>query len=154
MVHNLNAGTGTGSHTFNFTWAAPTSDIGDLTIYAAGVAANGNGSDTGDHVYKTSQLVTPAASTQVEEGNVQLRWNVLTLSGGNEMNITGSTAIAGNMGVQIFNLQGQVVWNEQNIAIPAGSVAHWMNVSSLAKEMYVVRVTLNDQEVLKQKFFN
>jgi hypothetical protein len=152
VVHNLNAGTGTGSHTFNFTWAAPTSNIGNVTLYVAGLAANGNGSDTGDHVYKTSQVVTPAASTGVAEAENNAGWKAVVLKEQNQLNIAGGLPVAGKMNVMVFNLQGQMVWNEQNIAVPAGSVAHWMDISKLSSEMYVLQVTVNGQQVLSQQF--
>lgn len=58
MTHQLNAGASAGSHTFSFNWTAPASGSGQVKFYATGVAANANGSDTGDHVYSTSQAVT------------------------------------------------------------------------------------------------
>jgi Secretion system C-terminal sorting domain/Reeler domain len=152
VVHNLNAGTGTGSHAFSFTWAAPTSNIGNVTLYTAGIAANGNGSDTGDHVYKTSQVVTPAASTGIQEEVIANSWKAVVLRDQNQLNIAGGSSVAGKMNVQVFNLQGQVVWTEQNIQVPAGSIAHWMDISNLSSEMYIIQVTVNGQKVLSQQF--
>ncbi|MFM7769284.1 MAG: choice-of-anchor V domain-containing protein, partial [Bacteroidota bacterium] len=66
IVHTLNGGASANTHTFNFTWTAPNSNVGVVTFYAAGNACNGNGSDTGDRVYTASQVVNPA-SVNVEE---------------------------------------------------------------------------------------
>lgn len=35
-------------------WTAPSTDVGDVTIYASGNAANGDEKRTGDHIYTTS----------------------------------------------------------------------------------------------------
>ena len=50
-----------GTHTFNFTWTAPSTDIGDITFYVTANAANGNGGTSGDHIYSTTLTVGPQA---------------------------------------------------------------------------------------------
>ena len=40
-----------GSMNYEFDWTPPASAVGDITIYVAGNAANGNGQQTGDHIY-------------------------------------------------------------------------------------------------------
>jgi uncharacterized protein (TIGR03437 family) len=51
------------SKTFNITWTPPASDAGTITIYAAANAANGDGNDTGDHIYTTKLQLAPAIAT-------------------------------------------------------------------------------------------
>lgn len=46
-----------GSATFEFDWTAPASDAGAVVFYAAGNAANGNGTTSGDSIYTTSLRV-------------------------------------------------------------------------------------------------
>lgn len=50
------------SDTFTFEWTAPATDIGDVIIYVAGNAANGNRSNSGDRIYTTSVTLRPAAA--------------------------------------------------------------------------------------------
>ena len=52
------------SNTITFSWTAPSTDIGPVTIYAAANAANGNRANTGDRIYTTSLKLTPAAPAQ------------------------------------------------------------------------------------------
>jgi hypothetical protein len=58
VVHQQNGGASVGSHTFSFNWTAPTTNVGDVTFYAAGNASNNNGSASGDFIYTTSQVVS------------------------------------------------------------------------------------------------
>jgi len=58
ITHNTNTGASSNSHTFTFTWDAPATDEGAITFYVSGMAANGNGNETGDRIYSTSQVVT------------------------------------------------------------------------------------------------
>jgi len=55
---------GTGKNTFTFTWAPPATDIGNLRVYVAGNGANGDGTNSGDHIYTNSYTLTPAAAQQ------------------------------------------------------------------------------------------
>ncbi len=75
VTHLLDAGLTTGSHTFTFTWVAPASGV-PVTFYAAGNAANDNGTKLGDYIYTTSQAVTaiivPTAPTIVAAGELNL----------------------------------------------------------------------------------
>ncbi len=48
-------------------WIAPDQDVGPVTVYAAGNAADGGGTRTGDHVYTASKTLTFATGTAVEE---------------------------------------------------------------------------------------
>jgi uncharacterized protein (TIGR03437 family) len=49
-----------GSYTYSVDWTPPANAVGDIIFYAAGNAANGDRGLTGDHVYTTSALVSPA----------------------------------------------------------------------------------------------
>jgi uncharacterized protein (TIGR03437 family) len=51
-----------GSFTFSFDWTPPASDVGDIVLYAAGNAANGNQLETGDRIYTTTLTLNPRAS--------------------------------------------------------------------------------------------
>jgi hypothetical protein len=46
-----------GSNTWTFTWNAPNHDAGPVRFYAAGNAANSDGSPGGDYIYTTSKTV-------------------------------------------------------------------------------------------------
>lgn len=60
MTHLTNSGLGTSAKTFSFNWIAPAVPNGSVTFYAAGNAANGNNSDTGDFIYTTTRTFGPA----------------------------------------------------------------------------------------------
>ncbi len=51
------------SASWEFDWTAPAAGTGGVTFYAAGNAANNNGAETGDRIYKASLALTEAAST-------------------------------------------------------------------------------------------
>jgi hypothetical protein len=76
LVHQLNGGVAAGSKTFSFDWVAPSTNIGNVTFYFAGNAANGNGTSSGDRIYTGSQVITPLITTGLREtleGNTAVR---------------------------------------------------------------------------------
>jgi uncharacterized protein (TIGR03437 family) len=50
------------SATYQFDWTPPATDVGDITVYLAGNAANGDLTNNGDHIYTTTYKLTPSAS--------------------------------------------------------------------------------------------
>lgn len=61
-IQHTTAGTAAGTndgHSWEFEWTAPDADIGPITFYAAGNAANNDGGTTGDYIYTTQGESTP-----------------------------------------------------------------------------------------------
>lgn len=48
---------------FEFEWTPPAEAAGEVRVYVAGNAANGNGQNTGDRIYTSSITLTPASGT-------------------------------------------------------------------------------------------
>ncbi|MDE0016467.1 MAG: dockerin type I domain-containing protein [Candidatus Poribacteria bacterium] len=62
-IQHTSIGTAQGTndaHSWEFQWTAPDADIGPITFYAAGNAANGDSTSTGDYIYTTQSESTPA----------------------------------------------------------------------------------------------
>ena len=74
-----------GSITFAFDWTPPTTDVGPVTLYAAGNAANGDGTDTGDHIYTTSLELAVATAGPATAVN-----GVTSMASGNSGTSPGS----------------------------------------------------------------
>ena len=55
-----------GGAEWTFQWTAPDQDIGDIIIFASGVAGNGNGTRFGDFVYTTSATMPTRVSNEKE----------------------------------------------------------------------------------------
>jgi uncharacterized protein (TIGR03437 family) len=64
MEHSLTGYTktrGPGSGKFEFDWTPPAGSSGNITVYVAGNAANGDLTQNGDHIYATTYTLTPSA---------------------------------------------------------------------------------------------
>lgn len=119
--------------TFTFTWTAP-STLGTATMYFAGIAANNNGSSSGDYVYKSSTTIvgvlpftftsasTNASCNEACDGSASV--NVSTpgtysysWSNGNSTNSV-SGLCAGNYTVTITNSSGNSLTQSFTITQP------------------------------------
>ena len=92
---------------FDVQWAAPTTEIGKLHVYVSAVAANGDGSPLGDHVYTTvltiangancSNITKPIVRTTVNGGSFQapLSSNAMVTVYGTGFEVGGIQRIAG-----------------------------------------------------------
>ena len=63
-VEHTSGGTRNGqlrSATFDVDWTPPATDSGNLVVYVAGNAANGDGTNSNDHIYTKTYTLTPAA---------------------------------------------------------------------------------------------
>ena len=88
----------TGSAQFQFDWTPPASSIGNIVIYVAGNAANGDGTERGDHIYTQKYTLTPAPTTPMPS---------ITAGGVvNAASFQGSIAAGGFVTIQGTNLAG------------------------------------------------
>lgn len=58
FIQHTNAGS---PNTFTFDWTPPATNVGNVRLYVAGNAANGNGTNAGDRIYTSSITLTPSA---------------------------------------------------------------------------------------------
>jgi uncharacterized protein (TIGR03437 family) len=96
-IEHTSAGTRlgqTGSAQFAFTWTPPANASGNIAIYVAGNAANGDGSQSGDHIYTANYTLTPAAPSNVptisKNGVVNAAGFQQSISAGSWVAITGT----------------------------------------------------------------
>jgi hypothetical protein len=110
VVHTLNGGATPNAKVFEFDWVAPSTNIGDVTFYFAGVAANGDGNDAvGDYVYAGQQVVTPALSTGISARSADVDVNVFPNPASDMLQVTHTMADAGLVEITLLDLNGRIV---------------------------------------------
>lgn len=77
VVQQKDGGLADDSKTFTLSWTAPETNVGTVTFYVAGNAANDNGSDSGDYIYTASQQAKPASTTGISNKNYNSGTKVL-----------------------------------------------------------------------------
>ncbi len=92
---------------WSYEWTAPANPTGTVTVYAAGIAANGNFGDNGDMGATTSKALTLDASTGVRS-NMASKFQVYPNPCGDKLQISGNVS-----SISVIDLAGR----EQEVAL-------------------------------------
>lgn len=149
IVHTLNGGASANSHTWTFTWTAPSTDIGDVTFYMACNAANGNDSDTGDHIYSYSQVVTPGAVGIAEQLDIQ-SLHVYPNPFVNQIRLNYFLKQNGQMNIALYDVAGRQVQSLLNENQFSGNHALDFDLSNLSGGQYMIHMSLNGRVLATQ----
>jgi len=71
-------GTSTNTNTWKAKWEAPSSGTGDVSIYMVGILANGNGTNSGDYIEKSSislREATTSNNSEIQKSAIKLLKN-------------------------------------------------------------------------------
>lgn len=93
------------SKTWTVDWTAPESGTGNVTFYAAFNAANGNGNNTGDIIYKSSHEVMEASGMSVEELSFQAL-NIYPNPSSGPMNVE----LSESADISILDMSGSLIY--------------------------------------------
>lgn len=150
VVHQLNAGvSSTGSKTFSFNWTAPASGTGNVTLYAAGNATNGNGSTSGDFIYSTSLPLTESLTSINEPLVSDFQVNLFPNPVVDQLNLTFESVKQGEMKIKLITLDGKTVGSERvNIA---ANTTKTVSIPAPGKSgIYLVEMTLEGNTLVKR----
>lgn len=142
VVHQLNGGASANSKTFNFTWTAPAS--GAVTFYAAGVAANGSGTDVGDYVYNTSIALTDPM-VGIQENNLQVSaLSVFPNPTSNQIVLNYDLLRDAEVSVELLSMQGAKINSLLNEKQTAGKKSMQLSLpSEINAGCYIICLNTN-----------
>jgi hypothetical protein len=128
------------SNTYNIPWVAPAAGTGLVTIYAAGLASNLNGSTNGDQVVTASLSVTEGSLTSAyEQENLNPAIKIFSNPVGNELNLEILSDAAGIHEIGIYNLNGSELKKER-ISLSLGSNKISISLQEFETGLYVFRL--------------
>ncbi len=79
------------SNSFTFEWAPPAENVGNVRVYVAGNAANGNGqADSGDRIFLANFTLWPPPQIRTEQPVLQVFSGIAGLSSGTWLEIYGT----------------------------------------------------------------
>ena len=113
---------GDGSAEWTFQWQAPDSDVGDIIIYASGVAANANGTRFGDRVYTVNTTMPIQVSLEDEAVPQQFAVQQAYPNPFNQYTtVTYSIAHPEPVRLALYDALGRVVQSIDQGTLPAGT---------------------------------
>lgn len=136
---------GTNTKTWTFQWTAPNPGTGDFTFYGTFNITNSNSSDSGDKIVKSTTAIIQDPTTGIETNQKQAIANFKVYPNPVQdfINFESSTILE-RINIQFYSLDGKLVLNEINFE------DYKLNVESLAKGQYILRITSDNISVTKK----
>lgn len=135
ITHRLASTTANDKRVWTFRWVAPASGTGEVTFNAAMLAANGNGTTSGDNVYRSELKVQEANLNGIQDfANAGMSVypvpfsNTITIEKGNQTFETATVAI--------YSLEGKKILEKE---MTTASIN--FDTEDLAKGIYIIRLS-------------
>jgi hypothetical protein len=149
--------TGTGnkslnSHAFSFYWTAPATGTGTVTFYAAGMGTNddGTGTPVNDWVYTTSKILTQSASGIAEVMAKDFNFSTFPNPATDNLNVKFSLKGVSAVTMDMIDINGKKVANLISENGLNGEINRTYNISSYAKGIYFVRLSINNETTMQK----
>jgi hypothetical protein len=139
------------SAVYSFNWTAPATNVGNVTFYYCGVAANNNGSESGDNVYYGNHVVTPSTVGIEENTPLASGLDVHANAANHSIAISFDATQAATTQVMVFDLTGKVVAELNAGKTNAGKVN--LNIDlpgNINNGIYIVNVLNGGQQLSKK----
>jgi len=152
FIEHTSAGTRQGTAddpvTFNFTWTAPTTNVGEVVFSVAANAANNNSANTGDFIYTQETISRPPDAPSVTATPSQTALIVPFAVESNayrtNLGLTNLTSTAATVTVQFIDQSGGVVASKQYTSPPNGL----FQVGGVIRDLMESQTTPNRQGYL------
>ena len=118
---------------WEFEWASPATNMGDVTFYVAGNATNGGSNNSGDLIYTSNKTIS-APAVGVDDITNGTKLELYPSFFKNNINITGLNN--NNVVVSIFNLNGQLI---ESFAQEAQRLTR-LELGFLNKGVYILQI--------------
>jgi hypothetical protein len=142
--------TATNTGSWNFQWTAPVQGTGEIIMYSALNAANGNGTSTGDKIYTRNFPIDEAIPSNT--GNIT--WNpglnVFPNPAADFVNIHFDVDNNDPYTAYLFDVQGKKVANVLNQSLEMGTQSIQVPTNNISKGIYFLHLS-NKGRVLTQK---
>ncbi|NQX91076.1 MAG: T9SS type A sorting domain-containing protein [Flavobacteriales bacterium] len=129
------------TNTFSTEWVAPSTGSGEVTVYASSVAANNNGSNSGDGFAPGTASFTEAATSIEDVTNAEINLRVIN----KQLQITNVQ----DKFMTIYDLRGQKIGVIQN----ASDVVTY-DLSSQSNGIYIIAVEDESEQYVKKFMLN
>ena len=129
-------GTSTNTNTWKAKWEAPSSGTGDVSIYMVGILANGNGTNSGDYIEKSSISLREATTSN----NSEIQKSALKLL----KNPTSETITLSK------KCQSLALWNAKGQLVQSARGVSKLDVSHLKSGLYHLNAV--DKNGIKKSF--
>lgn len=148
ITHKTAGTAGTGTKTWTFNWTAPIAGSGNAILYGAFVAANANGTNTGDQVFLTSLLIQENLSAGIMDiVNNADSWNVYPNPSTDRINIESLDANAEMKSLEMYDITGKLI---KSFSYETISQSQSIDIANLQSGVYVLNIQTDKNRVTKK----
>ena len=140
---------------WTFDWTAPASAVGDVTFYLASNVANGDNSTSGDEIYLSELVISPAPASKVEELSTLLNsdFNLSFDAASNEINLNYMARSSTEVTAKVFNIKGEEVAVKKLGNCLQGNNSNSLKIRKrLSTGVYLVTLEINSEYFTKKLF--
>lgn len=98
-----------GKNEWNYSWTAPSTDVGNITLYISGLAANHNHATTGDKTYTQQITLTPQLANGISEVESPNQISFAPNPANNELNVFIDNNNSESAEIKIFDVSGKII---------------------------------------------
>lgn len=133
---------------WSFKWKAPSSNVGDVRFYAASNVSNNNGSDSGDQIFLSQDVVSYNPTASVKDLSQQMNFSAFFAAQTGTLNLSFDSRISGEGFVNLVDLGGKSVFNNHFGAVKIGSNQEKVLLpAELGNGIYIAHLFVNNQSV-------
>lgn len=142
LTHMTGAGLTNDSSVYTFSWTAPSTDIGPVTFYVAGLAGNNNNGDSGDQSYTTSQTCTAKTNVGIQTNTSVSVMNIYPNPVQDHINIQMNNAPMNQSTISILDMSGKIVSVlASNVDLQANELLTYTRPASLKEGLYILQIS-------------
>lgn len=128
------------SNSWIFTWTAPSTNVGNITLYAGLLASDHSHSLSGDFSYTKSLTLTPAGGVGIKETENDIRYNIYPNPVTDVLHIQfDGSAAATAYEINLFNSIGKLLYS-----LSGNTVNIKLNTSGLDAGVYYLKIKQNN----------
>jgi hypothetical protein len=140
MVHTLNGGNTVNMHTFSFKWKAPSTNIGNVTFYVTGNAANGNLITSGDHIYSTTQVVTPGTTEVLTTEQKNTGFSIYPNPAQQQFTVLFSASDNEKAIIKLFSMDGKEIEITEQLQTLGNTTSLEIQIPNVPKGVYMIQL--------------
>lgn len=127
---------------WQYSWTAPASNVGNVTIYGCFNATNNDNAGTGDEVYYTSLTLT-ASTVGINELEFLSAINISPNPSTGEFFVTTTTGDQKEF--DVFNVQGKLVTH-----LSSSEEVNKFDLKNRPKGLYFIKISIGDKSTVKK----
>lgn len=142
-----------GINQWSFDWQAPSTNVGNITLYLGALATNHNHATSGDSPYTRSVTLTPSTTSGLNEisGEI-LNSTIAPNPTANHFTISFNNLSQNKVEISLYDLQGKKIKNLVTETYKAGLVKEEFSVNDLNIQsgVYFVKITIDNKQLTQK----